>query len=231
MKPQYVKQLLRMTEILKVDVSNRRGAAFQQVIQRAVKVLQDGGVIAVPTDTIYGLAALSQNTEAISKIYSIKGRHDEKPIAISVGSVADIAKWSQVSVPTALLNDLLPGPVTVVFERETNLNPGLNPTTNLVGVRVPDHTFIQELALAANSPLALTSANVSSAQSTLSIQEFQSLWPKLDLIVDAGVLSDSRAGSTVVDLSQQGQYAIIRPGSALPQTLRIVRDKYGLTER
>lgn len=79
-------------------------------------------------------------------------------------------RWSKVTVPTGLLNDLLPGPVTVVFERETILNSALNPATNLVGVRVPDHAFIQELALAANAPLALTSANFSSAQSTLSIQ-------------------------------------------------------------
>ena len=71
--------------------------------------------------------------------------------------------------PRAVLEDLLPGPVTVVGERSGELNPLLNPGTNLVGIRIPDHTFIRRLAQACDSPLALTSANRSSAQSTLTL--------------------------------------------------------------
>ncbi|XP_071819297.1 threonylcarbamoyl-AMP synthase-like [Apostichopus japonicus] len=233
MKLHHVKRLTRMAEILKLSVENDK-KSYENVVNKAVKVLQSGGVIAVPTDTVYGLAALSQNSAAITKIYSIKGRHDEKPIAICVGDVTDISRWSKVSVPEDLLHDLLPGPVTVIFERDEILNPHLNPATDLVGIRVPDHSFIRRLSSATGSPLALTSANLSSAKSTLSVQEFQSLWPKLDLVVDGGVLSNSeasRAGSTVVDLSHQGQYTVVRPGSALSQTVSVLRDKYQLTER
>ena len=60
-----------------------------------------------------------------------------------------------------VLQDLLPGPVTLVFERTEALNPELNPTTQLVGIRIPDHEFVQQLSLACNEPLALTTANVS----------------------------------------------------------------------
>ena len=69
------------------------------------------------------------------------------------------------------LRDMLPGPVTLVFERTECLNPGLNPSTALVGIRIPDHDFVRQLTLACNEPLALTSANLSRlGQSTLKIE-------------------------------------------------------------
>lgn len=70
-----------------------------------------------------------------------------------------------------VLKDLLPGPVTLVFERTDQLNPGLNPSTRLVGIRIPDHNFVQQLSLRCEEPLALTSANVSTVgQSSLKIE-------------------------------------------------------------
>ncbi len=77
-----------------------------------------------------------------------------------------------------ILQDLLPGPVTLVFERTDQLNPGLNPTTRLVGIRIPDHYFVQQLSLRCKEPLALTSANVSTVgQSSLKI-EVSNIWPR-----------------------------------------------------
>ncbi|ESO82531.1 hypothetical protein LOTGIDRAFT_134383, partial [Lottia gigantea] len=177
--------------------------------------LLSGGVIAVPTDTIYGIAALSQNVDAINRIYDIKQRNSLKPIAVSVGEVEDIFRWSKVTVSKEFLNELLPGPVTVVMERKPELNPQLNPDTNLIGIRIPDHNFIRQISRLCGQPIALTSANISSNRSTLAIKEFEDLWPNLDLIVDGGMLGNcqaSRLGSTVVDLSLVGKYDIIRQG-------------------
>lgn len=81
-----------------------------------------------------------------------------------------LARWGKVTVSEALLRELLPGPVTVVFERLVALNPELNPGTTLVGIRVPDHGFVREVSRLCGEPLALTSANVSSHESTLSVQ-------------------------------------------------------------
>ncbi len=75
-----------------------------------------------------------------------------------------------MTISTALLQELLPGPVTVVFERTLSLNPDLNPGTTLVGIRVPNYGFVREVARACGEPLALTSANRSRGPSTLSIQ-------------------------------------------------------------
>ena len=82
-----------------------------------------------------------------------------------------ILRWGKVTISNAILEDLLPGPVTLVFERTEQLNPGLNPTTQLVGIRIPDHDFVRQLSLACDEPLALTSANVSTVgQSSLKVE-------------------------------------------------------------
>ena len=75
-----------------------------------------------------------------------------------------------MSVPASVVDELLPGPVTLVFKRTEELNRHLNPNTDLVGVRIPKHDFMRRLARACASPLVLTSANVSGSQSTLSVQ-------------------------------------------------------------
>ena len=79
-------------------------------------------------------------------------------------------RWGNVVITPALLQDLLPGPVTVVFERSSDLNPHLNPGTQLVGIRVPDYGFVRDIARQCDQPLALTSANVSSTPSTVNVE-------------------------------------------------------------
>lgn len=215
------------------ETSNSRPEC-QSILNAAVTSLKGGHVIALPTDTIYGVAALAQSTKAVSKLYQIKKRHEEKPVAICVGKVEDVYKWGKVTICKENLQDLLPGPVTLVFERTEELNPELNPTTRLVGIRIPDHEFVQQLSLACEEPLALTSANVSTVgQSSLKIEEFKDIWSELDLILDGGVIGLSeqcRKGSTVVNLSVPGSFSIIREGSAYEQTVNILREKYGLED-
>ena len=149
------------------------------VVKKAVEYLKSDGVIALPTDTLYGLACMSQSSGAVEKLYDIKARDQNKPVAICVASLSDIGKWGRVTVSEQLLGQLLPGPVTLVFERTSLLNRDLNPDTNLIGIRIPDSWFIRQLAASCHQPLALTSANVSGAQSTLAPSEFRDLWDKV----------------------------------------------------
>ncbi|XP_048880137.1 yrdC domain-containing protein, mitochondrial [Brienomyrus brachyistius] len=204
----------------------------ESILESTVQALKEGHVVAVPTDTIYGLACLAQNSEAVGKVYDIKGRHSGKPLAICVGEVEDVYKYCKVTVPETLLRDLLPGPVTLVMERSDKLNQDLNPFTSLVGVRIPDHPFIRRLSQMCAEPLALTSANVSYHTSTVAVHEFQELWSRLALVVDGGPIGDqtpqSRLGSTVVDLSATGRYSIIRQGCAAFPTVTLLEERYGL---
>ncbi|TNN89135.1 YrdC domain-containing protein, mitochondrial [Liparis tanakae] len=193
---------------------HQEGQTDGEILSCTAKALKEGHVVGVPTDTIYGLACLAQNSEAVRKTYDIKGRNGHKPLAICVGEIQDIYKYCKVKVKDGLLGDLLPGPVTL-----------------LVGVRIPDDTFMRRLCQMCAEPLALTSANISSHTSTVAVEEFQELWPKLAVVVDGGPIGDhSRLGSTVVDLSVLGKYRIIRPGCALSSTVDVLEHKYGLSE-
>ncbi|XP_029928155.1 threonylcarbamoyl-AMP synthase [Myripristis murdjan] len=202
-----------------------------EILSCTVRALKEGHVVAVPTDTIYGLACLAQSSAAIRRVYDIKGRSGQKPLAICVGDIQDIYKYCKVQVKEELLGDLLPGPVTLVFERSEILNPDLNPFTPLVGVRIPDHAFMRRLCQMCKEPLALTSANISTHTSTVAVHEFQDLWPSLAVVVDGGPIGDqSRLGSTVIDLSVLGKYRVIRPGCALSATVDVLERKYGLSK-
>lgn len=117
-----------------------------------------------------------------------------------------------------------------MFERQDSLNPNLNPSTNLIGIRIPDNRFIVDLTKFHCGPIALTSANFSACPSTLEVEEFEDLWPSLDVVFNGGRLSNSekvsRTGSTVIDLSVYGYYRIIREGTAHAECVKILRDKY-----
>lgn len=226
-----------MEKIVKID--NFSGKDLKSALkcktlsEKAAASLKQGKIIGVPTDTIYGIAALAQSNIAVESIYNIKQRHREKPIAICVADTPDIYRWCDVTVSEEILRDLLPGPVTLIFKRKPALNPDLNPATELVGVRIPDHQFIRETARICGEPIALTSANLSASQSCLKIEEFQYLWEKLDLVFDGGCLGNtdvSRYGSTVVDLSVPGVYKIIRDGCALSAVEKTLKAKFGLSE-
>lgn len=199
----------------------------------AAALLARGEVIGVPTDTIYGIAGLVQNPEAVARIYSIKGRDPQKPIAICVDEIEKIYKYAEVTVSEEVLSSLLPGPVTLVFTRTDLLNRNFNPDTSLIGVRIPDYSFIRQVCALSESPLALTSANYSASQSTLAVEEFSDLHPRLGAVFDGGRLVStplSRLGSTVADLSEPGTYRILRPGSALDFVERVMV-QHGLLPR
>jgi len=204
-----------------------------QAISLAVKSINEGSVVAVPTDTVYGLAADAQNPNAIDSLYKIKGRDLKKPIAICTHCVNDIGNWGKVNhLPVGLLEALLPGPVTVVLQRTSILNSALNPNQPNIAIRVPNSGFVCNVVSSLKKPIALTSANESDKPSTLKPIEFLALWPKLDAIFDGGTVGcslESRKGSTIVDLTIDSRYSIIRTGSALLNTLHTLHE-FGLTE-
>ncbi|XP_027452623.1 yrdC domain-containing protein, mitochondrial isoform X3 [Zalophus californianus] len=250
-------RLLRLPGSGAVRAANPERAGWTEALRAAVAELRAGAVVAVPTDTLYGLACSASCSAALGAVYRLKGRSEDKPLAVCLGRVADVYRsdyhleWDQqrpfilgwicalfsrychVRVPEGLLKDLLPGPVTLVLERSKELNKDLNPFTPLVGIRIPDHAFIQDLVQVFGGPLALTSANLSSQASSLNVEEFQDLWPQLSLVIDGGPIGDGqsseyRLGSTVVDLSVPGKFGILRPGCALESTTAILQQKYGL---
>lgn len=199
-------------------------------IRLASAELRAERVIALPTDTIYGLACCANSESAIRRLYAVKGRHQTKAVAICVARIADVRHWGHAEhLPDALLQRLLPGPVTIVLRKRAEhlRNAYLNPGFAKIAIRVPDSEFIRRLCGAYGLPLALTSANRSAAQSTLAVHEFAELWPALGAVFDGGAIvgltEEQRAGSTIVDLSEAQQCAMVRMGIAAEETLRVIR--------
>lgn len=197
-------------------------------VQLASELLKAGHVIALPTDTIYGLACSANNPEAIKKLYDIKGRNEEKPVAICVSDFIDLKHWGEADhLPMDLLKKLLPGAVTIVLRKSQYLNnPFLNHGLPKIGIRIPDFNFIRDVCRVFNQPMALTSANRSSEKSSLNVEEFSQLWPQLAAVFDGGSLSESedhRAGSTVIDISELNSCKVIRQGISYNSTVTIIR--------
>lgn len=204
-----------------------------KAVDYATELLSYGEVIAVPTDTVYGLSCSAIDAKAINKLYAIKGRSENKPLAICISEVNDVGRWARVDhLPDGLLFALLPGPVTLVLHYTSQLEHSLTSSDGKVGIRVPNNAFIRQVVAKLDNPLALTSANISGNPSSISTDEFKPLWPQLACVFDQGILGsdNNREASTVVDISYPGFYKVIRLGIAADQTKHIL-NSYGLENR
>lgn len=204
----------------------------EEVYRDAVRALGRGHVLAVPTDTVYGLACDASSGDAIRRVYEIKGRKLSSPLAVCVADVDVVCAYVETThLPTGLLDSLLPGAVTLLLPRRESgvLSASLNPGVGSIGIRIPDCDFVRGLSRSFGVPLALTSANTSSHASTVKIDEFEHLWPHCAFVFDAGSLRGGRAGSTIVDLTQEGVFKVVRPGSVLQKTKETLA-RFGLQD-
>ena len=197
--------------------------AVYRNIPYADAALQEERIIAVPTDTIYGIAGLASSSKAIKDIYTIKKRDVSKPLAVCVADYGDISEICHTDhLPINVLKSLLPGPVTIVLQRRKEcslISDELNPGIDALAVRIPDFPFLRAICRQAQTPLALTSANLSGDQSPVRTSELGGVASKCALIFDHGMLGEMRSGSTIVDLRKPGVFTIIRQGAALQETI------------
>mmetsp|Transcript_8553 Transcript_8553/g.53439 ORF Transcript_8553/g.53439 Transcript_8553/m.53439 type:complete len:825 (-) Transcript_8553:527-3001(-) len=197
----------------------------------AANALKQETIVAIPTDTLYGLAGRADSSLAVNKIYDIKRRSKNVPLAICIGNVSEVGRYGDTSaLPKGLLEDILPGMVTVLLypvEGE-QLCKEVNQGYPTIGIRVPGSPFICRVADALGGALALTSANVSGSGNTVDVMEFEELWPSCSYVFDGGRIQGGAKGSTVIDLSQKGRFRIIRDGEVYDTVVRILEGKYGL---
>ncbi|MGE3334457.1 MAG: L-threonylcarbamoyladenylate synthase [Rhodospirillaceae bacterium] len=197
------------------------------IIARAAEILRAGGLVAIPTETVYGLAADATQGRAVARIFEAKGRPSFNPLIVHVGGrdwVADFAKADERF--ERLAHIFWPGPLTFVLPRRPDC-----PVSDLVSaglpslaLRMPAHPIAQEILAAAERPLAAPSANISGTVSpTEAAHVTASLGDRVDLVVDGG---RSRVGieSTVLDLTG-AVAAILRPGSVTQEEIaRVIGD-------
>jgi len=174
-----------------------------QAVSHGLRVLQSGGIVAFPTDTVYGIGSLAFHRQGIIKLYQVKDRDRTKAIPILIGEISDLDRVA-LEIPSSaqsLMDRYWPGPLTVILKKHELVPQEISPT-NTVGVRIPDHDFTRKFLIAAG-PLAVTSANLSgkgSAHTTADVKE--QLGGRIELILDGGETRGERP-STVVDCTIQ----------------------------
>jgi len=183
------------------DIAPRLPISHPQAFTQAEQLIQSGGVIAFPTDTVYGIGASAFQTEAIERIYHIKDRSHLKAIPILLADPEDLEKVTPPLSPTAerLVKRFWPGALTLVLPMLPAL-PGILSPTPTIGVRIPDHARARAL-LRAVGPLAATSANLTGDPPALTAEQVErSIGSQVQLILDGGS-APGGISSTVVDCS------------------------------
>jgi len=187
-------------------------------IQRALKALQHGGIVAFPTDTVYGLGALAFDNLAIESIYTAKDRPIEKAIPILIGDLSDLDQVA-VNIPDMALRfaaRFWPGTLTCIVPKKPTLPPAIS-ATSTVAVRIPNHPDALALLRAAG-PMAVTSANLSGQASPVTAHAvYEQLQGRIPLILDGGQ-TPGGIPSTLVDCTGESP-KILREGPILLEEL------------
>ncbi|UPQ97080.1 putative RibB-like alpha/beta DHBP synthase [Chloropicon primus] len=200
---------------------------------KAADALRQGKIIAVPTDTIYGVAAAASSDEGIDRIYDAKQRPAFLPLALCIAHASEIGRYGEAShLPGGLVEEFLPGPYTLLLNRkeDSELSKNLNPGTKTVGIRVPESSFVRGVVSQLGFAIALTSANISGGQSSTAVGHFREIWSKCANVYDGGSLNAGTSGSTIIDLTQEGVYKIVRKGCSEAEA-RSILERYGINEQ
>jgi L-threonylcarbamoyladenylate synthase len=179
------------------------GESLKKGLERAVKCLLSGGVVAFPTESFYGLAVDSTNETAIKRLFSVKRRRPNIPILILISSVGMLNRLVKrlPSVADRLIEQFWPGPLTLVFEAGPRVSPLLTAGTGKIGVRLSSHPIATALTKGLGAPITGTSANISGRAACKNAREIVSTFGgNVDLILDGGK-SKGETASTVLDIT------------------------------
>lgn len=187
---------------------------FKQDIEECLAVLKNGGLILYPTDTVWGIGCDAQNEKAVSKIYALKNRNEQKSMIILLADEKDILKYTDQQFPSVF--DYIKGahkPVTVIYSKAINLAPNLINADGSIGIRVVKDEFCKRLITAFGKPIVSTSSNISGYPAP-------GIFADIDIKIKDGVDyivqhrqddMEPASASTVVKINADGSYTMIRP--------------------
>jgi L-threonylcarbamoyladenylate synthase len=217
-----------MTRVLTVDA----GAPEHALIREAGDVLRRGGLVAFPTETVYGLGANALDAGAVAKIFAAKGRPATDPVIVHLATAADMTRVALHVPPLAfeLAKTFWPGPLTIIVEKSAAVPDSVTAGLPTVAIRVPSHPVARALIHASGVPVAAPSANRFSRPSpTRAEHVLADLEGRIDLVVDGGP-TPIGVESTIVDLTTS-PVLIRRPGGVSTQDLqRIIADAASVSE-
>lgn len=194
-----------------------------QDIARAGAILRSGGLVAIPTETVYGLAANALDGEAVRRVYQAKGRPSDNPLIVHISEFSQLSplvRWAPENV-RKLAEAFWPGPLTVILPKSGLIPPETSGGLSTVAIRMPAHPAARAVIQAAGVPLAAPSANLSGRPSPTSFSHVrEDLFGRVDALLDGG---DCGVGveSTVLTLAE-GTPRVLRPGGVTVEQLRAV---------
>lgn len=205
----------------------------QQDIEKAAGIIRNGGLVGMPTETVYGLAANALNGEAVSSIFTAKGRPSDNPLIVHISEVEDIEKYNLVrefsDKAKMLAENFWPGPLTIIMPKSDSVPEEVTAGLDSVAIRLPSHRDARRLISASGCPIAAPSANLSGSPSPTTAQHVMNdLKGRIDAIIDGGH-SDVGLESTVITLCTEVP-TVLRPGGVTLEQLREVLGEVALSD-
>lgn len=205
------------TKIIKIDENN----IDRVLIKEAANVIKSGGIVAFPTETVYGLGANGLDEQAVKKIYKAKGRPIDNPLILHICRKEELNALVRdiPDIAYDLMDSFWPGPLTMIFKKSDIVPNIISAGLDTVAIRMPDHPIAKELIFESKVPIAAPSANISGKPSpTKGIHVIEDMMGKIEMIIDGG---DTGVGleSTVLDLSTKTP-TILRPGGITFEELK-----------
>lgn len=210
-----------MTEIIKMDASS----PDREAILRASEIIRRGGLVAFPTETVYGLGADATDAEAAKKIYAAKGRPSDNPLIIHIANPEDAEKYAYTNeLYYKLAKAFMPGPLTVILPKRDIIPASVTGGLDSVAVRCPSHTVARELIRASGTAIAAPSANLSGSPSPSCAEHvIADMTDRIDMIIDGGKC-DIGLESTIVKITEDSAI-LLRPGAVTYDALLCVCPK------
>jgi L-threonylcarbamoyladenylate synthase len=197
----------------------------EEDLERAARILQEGGLVAFPTETVYGLGGDGLRPEAARRIYEAKGRPSDNPLILHISDAKElptiVSEIPEKAKP--LMATFWPGPMTLIFHKSQQVPYETTGGLDTVAVRMPEHEGARQLIARAGVPVAAPSANLSGRPSPTTAEHVrEDLWGRIDMIVDGGSVGIG-VESTIVDLTEEIP-VILRPGHI---TKKMIEDTVG----
>ena len=191
-----------------------------KLFEITTSVLESGGVIIYPTETLYGIGALATDTDAINEIFRVKERLRGKPFILLVKDFEMLEEYFRVpDIVSKNSEKFISAPLTILFNQKKDLPPEISAGSDKTGIRISTNKFVKELFNHIDVPLISTSANMSGEENTYSSEEIISLFNnKVDLIVDSGNLPHSN-GSSIIDITTSPP-VLLREGDIKKEDLK-----------
>lgn len=204
------------TKLLKIEDPQLQ----QREVEEAARIIRQGGLVAIPTETVYGLGANALDPQAVTNIFRAKGRPQDNPLIIHVQDAAQAEKYA-VDIPKEydeLCRRFSPGPLTVILKKKDCIPMETSGGLDTVAIRIPSHPVARAIIAAAAVPVAAPSANLSGKPSPTTPEHcVDDLWGRVDAIVDSGECAVG-VESTVISLAEE-KPILLRPGAVTAEQL------------